>query len=198
MNNLYNSYHHIVIVRDVKQQKLLLYIGGNLSVEKDINPVGNIEKHPTFIGKHNIGIDDSLGRRTMYGAHFLKGKIDYLRIYNLAISPKRINKMYRKESRTPYKHEYKSKKECETYKHHTDKINASIKMYPNPSRGYFKVSSDIKMDCKEIRIYNHHGKIVFRSSFRRDINANHLKPGHYTVVLITPHRNYNRRLVITR
>ncbi|MFT6746361.1 MAG: hypothetical protein ACJAZ2_000700 [Glaciecola sp.] len=190
---IYNKYHHLVLVKNGNKKKISLYLDGKLIGEKQINMVNPLTEITPLIGAHHY-----ISAGATYTDFFFKGKIDYLRIYSNALSPKRIKKMYRRESRAPYKHEYKSKNECEANKHHTDKINASIKVFPNPSRGHFKITTDAGIDCKEVRIYNHHGKVVMRSSFKREFNACRLKPGYYTVVLITPYRNYKRRLVIVR
>lgn len=197
-NDFYDKYHHIVLVRNGKKRKLKLYIDGKLISKKDLGPAKEIKEFPSLIGAHNAIIQNSKGESEIYKSLFLKGKLDYLRIYNRALSSKKVRRKFRRESRTPYEHDYKSKNECKAKKHYTDKINRSIKIYPNPSRGRINITADANIDCKEIRIYNHHGKVVFRSSYLREINAHCLKPGHYTVVLITPLRNYKRRLVIIR
>ncbi|MFT6715843.1 MAG: hypothetical protein ACJA0Q_000472 [Saprospiraceae bacterium] len=197
-DNLYGSYHHIVLVRNGKKQKMSLFVDGELVSSVKVDPAKKIEDYPAFIGSHNLLFTNSQGKKSVYNSLFFKGKMDYFRIHNRALSERRIKKMYRRETRTPYKHEYKNRNECKAHKGRTDKINASINVYPNPSRGNFKITADIGIDCKEIRIYNHHGKVVFRSSFKREINADRLKPGYYTIVFITPHRNYKRRLVIIR
>ena len=80
---------------------------------------------------------------------------------------KELKRIFDRESTAPCEHEYKNKKECQANRYHTDKINRSIKVYPNPNSGRFNIIADLDIDCKEVRIYNHHGKIVYRSSFKR-------------------------------
>lgn len=190
---IYNKYHHLVLVKDVDQKIIKLYVDGELRAERNIVHNETLVQLTPIIGAHRF-IFGSL----IYKSFFFKGKMDYFRIYSQALSRKKIGRMYRKESIAPYKRQYKGKKECLAHKERTDKINESIKVYPNPSRGHLFIDADLDIDCKEVRIYNHHGKIVMRSSYKKEIRADRLKPGYYTVVLITPHRNYKRRLVIIR
>jgi hypothetical protein len=191
---IYQKYRHLVLVKDEKKNKIKLYIDGELRAERSIAQKKSSAKHTPIIGMHRWIATDGL----IYNNFFFKGKMDYFRIYYRALSRKKVAKMYRKESTAPYKHQSKNKKECHSPKERTDKINKSIKVYPNPSRGHVFIDADLDIDCKEVRIYNHHGKIVITSAYKNEIKVNSLKPGYYTVVLITPQRNYKRRLVIIR
>ncbi len=101
--NLYNKYHHIVMVRDGKKQIISLYIDGKLVSEKSVAPAASIGNYPAFIGKHN-SIDPNPGSPNRVGySNFFKGKMDYLRIHKRALSAKRIHRIYKRKSATPYK-----------------------------------------------------------------------------------------------
>lgn len=195
--SLFNSYHHIIIVRDGSKQELSLFIDGKLIKTSSIQPAAKISEYPSFVGKHNTIIDGENGKAEVYGTHFFKGKMDYLRFYKRALSPKKVKKRYLKASQAPYKCDYyvKNNKRNNEFNNTVDK---ALKVYPNPTRGNVFIKADANMDCREIRIYDQYGQIVLRSIFKNHLHTGCLKPGYYTIAFLTPTKNFKRRLVVVR
>lgn len=98
MDDLYDSYHHIVVVKDEKNNKLELYINGVLRnavcTHKPLTQRGK-----SFIGKKNLNDTYNFPMETDNAANFFKGEIVSFSIYHRALTRRSITSFYHRNKR---------------------------------------------------------------------------------------------------
>lgn len=130
------NWHHVVAVRDVENQKLLLYIDGELKASAS-DATGAIDGDEAFvIGNVNINFD----------APFI-GSIDEVTLYNEALTELEI--------KSKYEHGVTAIEEV------TASENEDVAVYPNPFKDCFTVALPQSIGTAKVEIYSLSGALVY-------------------------------------
>ncbi len=130
------NWHHVVAVRDVENQKLHLYIDGELKASAS-DATGAIDGDEAFvIGNVNINFDSP----------FI-GSIDEVTLYNEALTELEI--------KSKYEHGITAIEEV------TASENEDVAVYPNPFKDRFTVALPQSIGTAKVEIYSLSGALVY-------------------------------------
>ena len=72
--------------------------------------------------------------------------------------------------------------------------NSNISIYPNPTMGVFKISSDIKINS--IEIYNILGEKIFNQNYTNEINLSNYGKGIYFIKFYNGRNEYSQKIIV--
>lgn len=201
-NALFNQYHHIVIVRDGRKAKLKLFLDGDLLSEIDLQSTQELKSFPAYIGKHKPCPYNQFTAPNQTDGLFLKGKLDYFRIYNSALNNKQVKKQYQKERVRDYCGSNEDKYFDELNENLSDweyeNYLSQIKIYPNPNNGNFSISVPDALNFKNVVVSSTYGNVIYSSGITSNINLSCVPAGVYFVSLQTDRKTHTYKIIVQR
>ncbi|MFV0469369.1 MAG: LamG-like jellyroll fold domain-containing protein [Dysgonomonas sp.] len=159
-----NNWHHIACVRSLEEGKLLVYLDG-MFVQETADKTGAIGEDSELI----IG-------NSAFLTNPFEGSLDELKIFDSALTPDEINKLYLTNS--------------SSIENNILNNGNKILVYPNPFTDSFKIVADgvtVNDNIVTVSLHDLQGRIITSRTFAGSSivmdNLSHLTPGVYFVTV---------------